>query len=375
VPGSAAAGRAVRGDRVDAARLLHAELSDLRREVEAEGEERLAAWQPLLHRRSYWLSARNLACYLALRRRDLRELQLALMPLGLSSLGRCESRVLANLDAVLASLASLADEEAPTHPKPSRFFRGTRLLGRHADEVFGASPTARQVRIMVTLGAEACEYELVRELIASGMDVARINCAHDSAEIWRRLAANVRRAAVEIDRPCRLLMDLCGPRARTASVAEEGVRVGVGGRLFLADSRELTAEAMPAVGCSLPEALSNLEPGHTVWIDEGSVGAVVEALREGGAVLRVTQAPRKGARLRPDKGLNFPDTELPAEPLTSKDLADLDVACEEADIVGYSFVRTPEDVGRLQAELVARGRGKLALTLKIETRAAVDKPA
>ena len=101
----------------------------------------------------------------------------------------------------------------------------------------------------------------------------------------------------------------------------------------------------------MPELLAGLEPGMTVWIDEGSLGATVVALEPGGALLEVTHASAKGFRLRPDKALNVPDLELDVDPLTAKDLADLDVAVEIADIIGYSFVQSASDVERLQREL------------------------
>ncbi len=357
---------------LDAAPRLYGRLMEVREGVSAEAHEQLGRWLPLLRRRSFSLSAFNLACYLALRRRDLRELQVELMPLGLSSLGRCESRVLASLDAVLATLGSLVGAgDPPRYPSASSFFRGTRLLERHSDEALGATPPGRQVRIMVTLGAEATDYPLVRALIADGMDVGRINCAHDTAATWLQVAANVRRASEEVGRPCRLLMDLCGPRARTTGVVCPQGRVREGARVMLS-AAPVELAGIATVGCSLPEAVARLEPGHRVWFDEGSVGAVVEAVTAEGAFLRVTDTPPKGGKLQPGKGLNFPDTPLQVHALTPKDLADLDVACEAADIVGYSFVRTPDDVALLQAELAVRGHPVLPIVLKIETRQAVD---
>ena len=138
--------------------LLH-DLLELREQVVSEGDELIAQWRPALQRRSFVPSAVNLARYIALRRRDLRGLQEGLMPLGLSSLGRCEARVLENLDAVIASLATIAGEDvlspAIHHPRPSAFYRGNRFLGRHTEAVFGPTPAGRQVRIMVTLPREA----------------------------------------------------------------------------------------------------------------------------------------------------------------------------------------------------------------------------
>jgi pyruvate kinase len=352
---------------------LYDTLADLRSSVEREGRARLASWSPLLHRRSFRLSALNLACYLSLREHDLRAIQLALMPLGLSSLGRCESRVLESLDAVLATLGSMAhDAEASAHPSPTAFFRGTRLLERHTEEVLGSAPGGRNVRIMVTLGAEATDYERVRRLVAAGMDIGRVNLGHDSPDEWFRIAGNVRRAASEVGRPCRVAMDLCGPRARTTDVVGGVERIEPGARILLTSSPGAAASEAIVVSCSLPEVVGALEPGQRLWFDEGSIGADVEEVHGGGALLRVVHTSPKGGKLRPGKGINVPDTQLPLDSLTPKDLADLDHVCAAADAVGYSFVRTPEDVARLQAELAARGRASLPVLLKVETRAAIE---
>lgn len=356
--------------------LLLEELQRLRDAVQDEAAQQLEDWRPRIERRSFLLSARNLAAYLALRRRDLRELQLALMPLGLSSLGRCESRVLENLDASTAMLArSLGAQVPPLYPHSRGFFRGTRLLQRHADEVFGPISRQRDVRIMATLpSAAADDYALVRDLVSLGMDVARVNCSHEDADTWRAMAAHVRRASDETGRACRVSMDLGGPRARTGAVHADTDEVrATPGTTFLLREPGIAGDRVHAieVECTLPGVVSQLEAGHTVWIDEGSLGAIVELTDGRGAVLRVVRAGAKGTRLRPDKGLNFPDTELRLSPLTDKDLRDLDTVAEIADIVAYSFVQRPSDVELLQRELAARTDRELALVAKIETGLAV----
>ena len=73
---------------------------------------------------------------------------------------------------------------------------------------------------MVTMPSEAAvDYLLVRELLASGMDCMRINCAHDNPEAWERMIDNLRRAKRELGKKCRILMDLAGPKLRTGPVA------------------------------------------------------------------------------------------------------------------------------------------------------------
>jgi pyruvate kinase len=92
---------------------LLAALRQLRAEISAEGRRTLDGWRRGIARHAFKASAANLANYLALRRRDLRDLQDELTLLGLSSLGRLEARVLANLDAVIAALAPHAGDLAP----------------------------------------------------------------------------------------------------------------------------------------------------------------------------------------------------------------------------------------------------------------------
>ncbi len=359
---------------------LREALEDLRSEIVDDGQVIFERWQPLIERSSFLPSARNLAHYIALRRHELRELQLELMPWGLSSLGRCEARVLENLDAVIATLTQLAaatDVPCAT-PDASAYFRGHDLLRRQSEAALGPTPPNRDVRIMVTLPSEAAsDYRLVSDLVGGGMDLARINCAHDDPPAWREMAAHVRRAAGEVGRPCPVCMDIGGPRARTTAVtAPAERRLRSGERLLMQPPGEPPVEADYAAGFqgSLPEIVGQLKPGDSVWIDEGKLGSIVERRDEHGAVLRITHTRPKGGRLRPDKGLNFPDTELRLNPLTAKDLRDLDVIAQTADMIGYSFVQRADDIEQLQAELATRLErpDSVPLIAKIETKLAVE---
>ncbi len=351
----------------------------LRAEVATEGDRILEdRWRSRIERKEYLPSAQNLAYYIALRRRDLRELQLELMPWGLSSLGRCEAQVLENLDAVIAILERLEGSMEGSIPAPNPdFYRGHELLQQHAAAALGPAPANREVRIMVTLPtAAATDAELVGALVEQGMDVARINCAHDDAEAWAAMAHHVRRAVVARGRPCLVCMDLCGPRARIAAVqAPTGLRLQVGDRILMRADRPREgqtgyhAQFQP----SLPEIVMQVKPGDSVWVDEGKLGAAVERRDGDAAVLRVTRTKKKGGRLRVDKGLNLPDTELHLDPLTPKDLADLDAVAANADMVGHSFVQRPGDIDVLQQELAKRldRLDSIALVAKIETKLAV----
>ncbi|HSL74619.1 MAG TPA: pyruvate kinase [Ilumatobacteraceae bacterium] len=183
--------------------------------AEAAHRERIEATQPR-HRRS----AANLVHYVELRRHDIRTLQSRLSAIGLSSLGRSESHVLASVEAVLEILDALTGASPAAAPLGSAdaaavltIGEGDFLLAANATDLLGPQAPHRLARIMVTLPSEAADDgSIVEDMVDAGMDVARINCAHDDAGAWARMVDQVRR-----DRSAAPLvaMDLGGPKLRT----------------------------------------------------------------------------------------------------------------------------------------------------------------
>ncbi len=130
--------------------------------------------------------------------------------------------MLANLDKVIGILHRLTDQPWQDHSEeePAGSVTGRQLLQSHTKALLGPAQRERRVRIMVTLPSEAAsDYGLVRRLIQAGMDVARINCAHDDAQAWQAMAQRVRRAAKAAQRDIQILMDLGGPKIRTGTIA------------------------------------------------------------------------------------------------------------------------------------------------------------
>jgi pyruvate kinase len=304
-----------------------------------------------------------------------------------------------NLDAVIATLELICGSESVQHlnrPPIEAFFEGNRLLRQHTEELFGQTYSNRRVRIMVTLPTEAAtDYDLVRKVIQRGANCVRINCAHDTPEIWQSTIDLVRRAEQETGKSCKVMMDLGGPKIRTGSVLApfDKKRVFRGDRIVLSrcepaiGNDSIADEAIPSpvehfqTCCTVPEILDLLTIGTTVYIDDGKIRTraidTQYPLSAGqtGILLEVTHASPKGVKLRPEKGLNFPNTVLPLSPLTEKDLCDLDFVAIHADIIGYSFVQRSEDIDLLQQELDKRSAGRAsrpAIVAKIETAIAVS---
>jgi pyruvate kinase len=173
------------------------------------------------HRRS----AANLIHYLALRHHDVRDLQARLAAAGLSSLGRSEAHVLATVEEVLSVLARLNGHEPPARAASVALFEGHDLLAANARALLGSPVGTRVSRIMVTVPTEAAgDAALVAQMTASGMDIARVNCAHDRAEVWTSMIDHVRSTKRPNGRRPRIAMDLAGPKLRTG-VLQAGPRV------------------------------------------------------------------------------------------------------------------------------------------------------
>ncbi|MGF1510307.1 MAG: pyruvate kinase [Myxococcota bacterium] len=338
---------------------------------------------------AYRDSARNLIHYTAIRQHDIRALQRDLHALGLSSLGRMEAYVLASLDAVLAALRRMQDEDVEVADVPVSFVQGRVLLRAHTDTILGPTPARRTVRIMVTMGAEAAEGpELLQELLLGGMNVMRINCSKDEPEVWKAQVANLRRAERHTGLRAQVMFDLSGPNPRSGRLTESDDHKPVKIRLAPGDRLEVWAEPItgtpprfaedgsvlePArISCSLPEILQDLNPGDRFYLDDGAAaGRVVHVLPDR-AVIEITDTLGGPVKLKAAKGMNFPDSDLRLPSLTEKDRRDLEAIVREADLISLSFVRRPSDVDEL-VEVLDQLEANVGLILKIETVKGFDR--
>ncbi len=360
---------------------LYREVGELIDATRHESVEQFERWSGGIERDDFRLSAQNLAHYMAFRHRDLRHLQHSLMALGLSSLGRLESRVIPTLVTVKNALAALGGLPREDEVSEATFFAGEKLLRARAKELLGSTKTSRHVALMVTCPTEAADDAgFMTALAQRRVEALRINCAHDGPDQWSRMIEHARAVEKAHGHRFRIVMDLGGPKVRTGKVHQPAgeERIGKGALLAITACDDLPRVDLTdrhfAVECTLSEALAAAKPGDRVYINDGKVGARVERLEPWGLLARVDRVATKGAKLKPEKGLNFPDTEIAISPLGDKDLSDLDFIAERADGVGFSFVQSADDVRRLQEALAERRPDDwrtLSLILKIETSRAV----
>ena len=201
---------------------------------------------------------RNMLHYLALRSIDLRLLQDALSDAGLSSLGRAESHVLDSVQCTLQILRAALQMPPADFSGTTAITReqGRQALTNNTLALLGSPPHQRSTHIMVTLsGDRVDDFDFFRNLLTAGMNIARINCAHDDPAIWQRLAEQVRTASRDTGQPCRILADLAGHKIRTGPLPE------VPGVIHLSPERDRlgrlqTPAQMTVLACHKEIALS-----------------------------------------------------------------------------------------------------------------------
>ena len=279
-----------RPDSLDPAQLVRVqdELHRLRADLvaaEAAGIEAIEAAHPT-HRRS----AVNLVHYVELRNHDVRELQSRLASLGLSSLGRSESDVARAIDALLVILSTLIGS-TPLPPKSGEQFpTGQDVLIANADRLLGPAPTTRRTRIMVTMPSEAAyDAAVVTGLFDNGMDIGRVNCAHDDADAWMRMIVHLRGSVAADGRRCRVTMDLAGPKLRTGPL-QPGPRVA-----RIAPKRDRLGRVVTPAALWLASPVASTDPDPTrigivtipvvdgSWIGRRRVGDRLELVDSRGA--------------------------------------------------------------------------------------------
>ncbi|MGX7106509.1 pyruvate kinase [Hutsoniella sourekii] len=368
----------------EAQRLLD-QVYKLYQDVLAKGQDILDNYGHNIHNESFKESASNLAYYLAIRQYDLRELQADLSLLGVSSLGRLESRTLETLQSVINTLASIVGVDSPVDTaQQDHLTRGFLQLEENIQTCLGSEKSNRKPLIMTTLPTEAAsDKHLVREFIKAGMNIARINCAHDNEETWLAMIDHIRKEASRQKKEVRILMDIAGPKIRTQWLftTHKKDKIQQGDTILMTNNNDqlpINSRSKVVVGVDAPSIYNQLKVGDPVLIDDGTIECRVIEANDTKALLKATKVKGKAVRLKAERGMNFPKTDFEIGIITEKDYDDIKFASQHADIIGCSFVRNAADVKSIQDylhELMSEAADQLPLMVKIETVKAVSNLA
>jgi pyruvate kinase len=312
------------------------------------------------------LNAINLLHYLVLRNLDIRKVQDELHEYGLSSLASSESHIRGQLSAILERLGSKHPQRGNlcTYQKSKESQLG-KLNG-----LFGKKSLESIPYIMVTLDEKhADDYASIKGLLQSGMNVARINCAHDTEAVWFRIIQHIKRASKITGLHCKIYMDLPGPKIRTVIKGGEKIKIKEGETLVFANKNFRAATNEKVIRCSASQIISQLQVGERILFDDGLLEARVEQCLSKHVRIQVLRISSKKPFIKAEKGINFPDSFLQIASLTEFDLKCLPFILKHADMVGYSFVRNEKDVAALRGKI--HTSKKIAVIIKIETPEAV----
>ena len=319
------------------------------------------------------LAAQNFVHYLTLRCEDVRELQDSLHVYGLSSLASSESRIHSQLQSILQHLDK---QYSPGELDNCNYQFSLEQMTAKCKILFGEKADPLTPYLMVTFDASFAEnYSLIKNLLQNGMNVARINCAHDDETTWSRMIHQLKKACRNTGRHCKIYMDLAGPKIRT-KLMKKGkrkgkVKVKEGEAVWFADEAESFDDDDIVISPNEPGIIGMLKKSDRIYIDDGIIKGVVESIKNGRARVRIVRISSGKPRIKAHKGINFPDSEIDIPSLTEFDRACLPFICEHADMVGYSFIRVPADMTGLQQTLEKLSPKPPLIIIKIETPEAV----
>lgn len=205
----------------------------------------------------------------------------------------------------------------------------------------------RKTKIIATLSGNS-DYKKIKEMAAI-FDCVRINLSHGSYNEYKQIVDAIRKIELETGRYIPILFDLSGPKIRVNAL-EESIEIKKGEQLFF--SKRCVKSKEKTITVNFPEIIDHLKVGDRVYIDDGKLRfKVIECLPDTCKLSVITDGI-----IKKNKGVNFPDTELPLPSLTEKDLHDIEtVKALGGDYIALSFVRQKKDITLLKEILSQKG--------------------
>jgi len=224
----------------------------------------------------------------------------------------------------------------------------------------------RKAKIICTIGPATARYTVICRLIESGMSVARLNFSHGTREFFDKTIANIKKAREKLSRPVAIMQDLQGPKIRVGGI-KEPVTLKRREQVYLSYK---SIKGVKAVPVDYDGLYNYVKKNDRILINDGLISLkVIKAQKKAGTV---KCSVISGGIVEPRKGVNLPDTKLPLQSLTEKDIEDLDYGIKNGvEIVSLSFVRTANDIIELKKRIKKLSVKMPLIIAKIEKPEAV----
>ncbi|MCL2369205.1 MAG: pyruvate kinase [Alphaproteobacteria bacterium] len=223
-------------------------------------------------------------------------------------------------------------------------------------------------RITASIGPTSESKETIREMIAKGMNIARLNFSHDTHEAHGKKIVAIRELSEELKTPIAIMADLQGPKHRIGDFETDDKYPLIVGQEFILDN-DPTPGNSARVQLPDPDVLKSLKVGDRVLLNDGKIE--LEVMQSTGASV-ITKIVR-GTEIWSRRGFNIPDTMVETGILTEKDKKDLEyIITQNPDYVAVSFVQKPEDIKEVIEFINARGNNTIKIVAKIERPQALE---
>ncbi|MDY7037841.1 MAG: pyruvate kinase [Thermodesulfobacteriota bacterium] len=226
--------------------------------------------------------------------------------------------------------------------------------------------TIPKTKIICTIGPASEAPEVIRELITSGMRVARLNFSHGTLGDHEQKIHIIRRIAKEMDKPVAILQDLGGPKIRLGHIPEPGVRLEPGPDIIL--TTQTVGGSEQRISVSYPLLGEQVKAGDRILLADGFLELRVRSVNGSEIHCEVIT----GGVLTSHKGINLPTGTIRMASMTDKDREDLHFGLgHDVDYIALSFVRSAADIRNIK-EIIHQENKNAPVIAKIEKREAID---
>jgi len=226
----------------------------------------------------------------------------------------------------------------------------------------------KRTKIVCTIGPASETEDILRQLMESGLNVARLNFSHGNHEEHKARIETIKKVREKLDLPIGIMLDTKGPEIRLKNFKEGGVEL-VDNQEFTLTTREVSGDEK-IVSVSYEGLAKDVKSGDTILIDDGLIELeVIQIVKETDMVCVV----KNGGSVKDHKGVNVPGVKINLPAVTQKDIDDILFGIENGiDFIAASFIRKAEDVFSIRKILEENGGDHIQIISKIENQEGVE---
>ena len=222
-----------------------------------------------------------------------------------------------------------------------------------------------RTKIVCTIGPAVNSYGKILELIAAGMNVARLNFSYGTHDQHLCTIDFLKRARKEMDIPLAIMLDTHGPKIRVGKLPADAVILKPGQRVKLVEKIKNKDE----IPIEPVEVINAVSPGMKILFDDGYIVSKVIERSENKALIEIQNT----GVLKSGKGVNIPEAEIPLPALTESDIEDIKFGCKhDVDYIAASFIRSAHHVLTIKGLLVKEGKPDIQVISKIESTQGIE---